>query len=288
MTGSFNFLKCLGCVMLFVLVTSMVDAPWLTPASAQAQDEAEAKPAKKGAEEHSEVEKDSFIWWVIETSGPIGVLIFGLSVYFVAMTSRLFLELRPDVAMPPDLMQDIQQKMEKRDYKGIYASIKERDCLFTKVTAAGMGELSGGLDEARDAMDRVAEVQVVEMEKKISMLAVLGTLGPMIGLLGTLTGMIKSFSVIARSDTQLKASEVAGGISEALLLTFEGVALSLPAIYFFAVFKNRVMSITANTTLQADDFIKKLAQAAKSATKAPAAAAAAAATTSAAKEPPKA
>jgi len=273
--------------MLFVLVTSMVDAPWLTPASAQAQDEAEAKPAKKGAEEHSEVEKDSFIWWVIETSGPIGVLIFGLSVYFVAMTSRLFLELRPDVAMPPDLMQDIQQKMEKRDYKGIYASIKERDCLFTKVTAAGMGELSGGLDEARDAMDRVAEVQVVEMEKKISMLAVLGTLGPMIGLLGTLTGMIKSFSVIARSDTQLKASEVAGGISEALLLTFEGVALSLPAIYFFAVFKNRVMSITANTTLQADDFIKKLAQAAKSATKAPAAAAAAA-TTSAAKEPPKA
>ena len=71
-----------------------------------------------------------------------------------------------------------------------------------------------------------------------------------------------------------------------MLLTFEGVALSLPAIYFFAIFKNRVMSITANTTLQADDFIKKLAQAAKSATKAPAAAAAA--TTSVVKEPPKA
>ena len=224
------------------------------------------------------------MWWVIKTSGPIGAVILGLSIYFVAMTSRLFLELRPTVAMPPDLMQDIQQKMEKRDYKGIYSSIKERDCLFTKVAAAGMGELSGGLDEARDVMERVADVQVVEMEKKISMLAVLGTLGPMIGLLGTLQGMIKSFSVIAMSDTQLKASEVAEGISEALLLTFEGVALSVPAIYLFAVFKNRVMSIAANTTLQADDFIKKLAQAAKSAAKAPAAAAAA----PAASQPPKA
>ncbi len=79
------------------------------------------------------------------------------------------------------------------------------------------------------------------MEKKISMLAVLGTLGPMIGLLGTLKGMIASFSVIAMSDTQLKASQVAGGISEALLLTFEGVALSVPAIYFFALFRNRVV-----------------------------------------------
>ena len=265
MTGSFHFSKCLACVLLFVFVAHAMDVQWLAPSVAFAQDE----PEKKAVESHSEGKQTSFVWWVIETSGPIGLLIFGLSVYFVAMTSRLFLELRPTVAMPPDLMHDIQQKMEKRDYKGIYASIKERDCLFTKITAAGMGELSAGLDEARDAMERVADVQVVEMEKKISMLAVLGTLGPMIGLLGTLTGMIKSFSVIARSDAQLKASEVAGGISEALLLTFEGVALSLPAIYLFAVFKNRVMSITANTTLQADDFIKKLAQAAKAAAKAP-------------------
>ena len=115
--------------------------------------------------------------------------------------------------------------------------------------AAGIAELPSGLAEARDAMERVGEAMTVEMEKKISMLAVLGTLGPMIGLLGTLKGMIASFSVIALSDVQLKASEVAGGISEALLLTFEGVALSVPAIYFFAVFRNRVSTISVATML---------------------------------------
>jgi biopolymer transport protein ExbB len=96
------------------------------------------------------------------------------------------------------------------------------------------------------------------------MMAVLGTLGPMIGLLGTLKGMIASFSVIAVSDTQLKASEVAGGISEALLLTFEGVALSVPAIYFFALFKNRVTSISTAAMLQADQFIRHFAHAGRS------------------------
>ena len=268
MTGIFSLLKCLACVLLFVLVANAMDARWVTPTVAYAQDEPEAKPVKKEAESHSGG-NENFVWWVIKTSGPIGLVLFGLSVYFIALTSRLFLELRPTVAMPPDLMQDIQQKMEKRDYKGVYTSIKERDCLFTKVVAAGMGELSAGLDEARDSMERVADVQVVEMEKKISMLAVLGTLGPMIGLLGTLQGMITSFAVIASSDTQIKSSQVAHGILEALLLTFEGVALSVPAIYFFAVFKNRVMSIAANTTLQADEFLKKLAQAAKAAASAP-------------------
>src|SRR5437868_15374188 len=101
-------------------------------------------------------------------------------------------------------------------------------------------------------MDRNADAETVDMERKISMLAVLGTLGPMIGLLGTLKGMITSFSVIARSDTQLKASEVAGGISEALIITFEGVALSVPAIYFYALFRNRIAALNVETMFKAD------------------------------------
>ncbi len=118
-------------------------------------------------------------------------------------------------------------------------------------------------------MERVGEAATVEMEKKISMLAVLGTLGPMIGLLGTLKGMIAAFSVIAMSDVQLKASDVATAISEALLLTFEGVALSVPAIYFYAVFRNRVSTISVNTLVQADEYLRHFAHAAHS--KAPAA-----------------
>ena len=129
-------------------------------------------------------------------------------------------------------------------------------------------------------MERVAEVQSAESDKKISMLAVLGTLGPMIGLLGTLKGMIASFGAIATGGEQLKADQVAAGISEALLLTFEGVFLSVPAIFFFAIFKNRTSMMAATTMLAADECVRKLASAAKAATR-PAAAAPAAPKTSA-------
>ena len=272
-------------VLVLALMASSIETLWLATPTVVAQEDAaeeEAPAPKKGkkaekAAEPSEKEQEHFIIWVIKTSGAIGVIIFGLSCYFIATASKLFLELRPMVAMPPDLMEDIKQKMEKKDYKGVYQSIKEKECLFTKLASAGLAELSQGLAESRDAMERVGEVQSTEMEKKISMLAVLGTLGPMIGLLGTLKGMIASFSQIARSDAGLKASEVAEGISEALLLTFEGVALSVPAIYFFAIFKNRVSSILANTMFSADEFVKKLAQAAKAAASAPRQAAAPAA-----------
>ena len=271
-------------VLLCALIVGPVQMLWLTPPQVVAQDEAADddpadKPAPKkakkaddkapAAEGHSQ---ENVVIWILRISGAIGAFIILLSFYFIALVSRLFIDLRSIVAMPPDLMEDIKQKMEKRDYKGVYQTIKEKDCLFTRYASTGLGELSSGLAEARDAMERTAEVQVVEMEKKISMLAVLGSLGPMIGLLGTLKGMIASFMVIARSDAGIKANEVAEAISEALVITFMGVALSVPAIFFFAVFKNRVASISATTMFAADEFVKKLASAAKAAAKAPAAA----------------
>jgi len=206
--------------------------------------------------------KSRFLW-VVYSSGVIGLFILCLSIYFVATVIRLFIELRPEVAMPPEEVAQADQLLQSRDYQGLYDFTSKGNSLYSKLVSVGIAELPSGLPEAREVMDRTADAETVDMEKKISMLAVLGTLGPMIGLVGTLKGMIGAFAVIALSDTQLKASEVAGHISEALLLTFEGVALSIPAIYFFAVFKNRVSKISIETLLAADELVRRLVQQAK-------------------------
>jgi biopolymer transport protein ExbB len=234
------------------------------PAPAQQGDDAHAAAAQDadGSDQPAPRHK-SRLAWLVQSSGWIGGVIVLLSIYFVATVTRLFVEMRQQVAAPPELVKRCYDLLDKRDFKGVYNVVKDDDSDFAQIVTAGLNELPTGLPESRDAMERVSDNITVGMEKKISMLAVLGTLGPMIGLLGTLKGMISSFSVIALSDTQLKASEVAGGISEALLLTFEGVALSVPAIYFFAVFRNRVSTISTTTLLEADEFIRSFSSAAR-------------------------
>ena len=219
--------------------------------------------AAGGAEAPRAPTKSRFLW-VVYSSGLIGAVILALSIYFVATVIRLFIELRPEVAMPPEEVAQCEQLLQARDYQGLYDFASKCQSFYCRLVAVGIAELPSGLAEAREVMDRHADAETVDMERKISMLAVLGTLGPMIGLVGTLKGMISSFSVIALSDVQLKASEVAGGISEALILTFEGVALSVPAIYFFAVFKNRVAKISVDTLLAADELVRRIVQQAKS------------------------
>jgi len=192
-----------------------------------------------------------------------------LSFYFITLITQRYMDLREQVTCPPEVVAQCQAFVEQRNFRELFTLVKSEGSYFSKMLSAGLAELPQGMHEAREAMDRVGDTETVEMEVKISMFAVLGSLGPMIGLLGTLKGMIGSFEAIARAGTQLKAAEVAGHISEALLLTFEGVALSVPAIYFYAFFKNRVSRLSTQGALKADEMLRQVSAALKS--KAPAA-----------------
>jgi biopolymer transport protein ExbB len=230
--------------------------------AAEAEKPAEKPVATPDAEPKKHAETENFLWWVIEWSGPIGFVILLLSIYFVSTVGRLFQEMRIVVAAPPELVTQCESLLERRDFKGIYMLVKEDDSFFGRLLTTGIAELPNGLPEARDSVERVSDAITAEMEKKISMLAVLGTLGPMIGLLGTLKGMIGAFSVIGTSaGSGIDPSAVANRLSESLLITFEGVALSVPAIYFYALFRNRVIHISTSVTLSADQFLRHFSHA---------------------------
>lgn len=246
----------------------------LSSAFAQEEDSPAEKPAAKvteggGDAAEPEAESQSMLMWLIETSGLIGAIILVISIFFVHRVVTLFLEFRPEIVAPPDLLEQIDGLLTKRDYNGVYQAAKKSESALGQLLIAGMTAMSSGLGEAREAMDRTGEAITVHMEKRISLLAVIGSLGPMIGLLGTLKGMIGAFSGIALSGTQLKASQVAGNISEALVLTFEGVAISVPAIYLFALFKDRVSTLTVDVQNLSDELIRKMHTAAHAKTTPP-------------------
>ena len=64
---------------------------------------------------------------------------------------------------------------------------------------------------------------------------------------------------------QPRPEKVAEGISTALFITLEGVALAVPAIFFFSFFRNLIAMITMEATRVADRTIASLVQAAKQA-----------------------
>jgi len=228
---------------------------------AQEGDAVEGEPAADAgatAAEESAAEEQNFLVWLIHTSGWIGGIILLISFYFVHVVVLSFMTFKLDEAVPPQLVEAVEESLKKRDIVGAYNLVKENETFYGSVMQAGISSLPYGLSHSRESMERAGESSTGDMDRQISMLAVIGSLGPMIGLLGTLKGMIGAFSVIAISGTQLKASQVAGEISEALVLTFEGVALSVPAIYFFALFKNKIAHISSHVMTVTDDQVLRI------------------------------
>ncbi len=261
-----------SCFLLFGcgLINSMMVNPVRAQEAAAPAAEAAAAPVAGAADkpaaasEHREISGWETLMWIIVTSGWIGLFLLILSIYFLATSGRLFTELVPGKVMPPQVVDQCNAALEKRDLKGLYAVVKEDGSEYSRLMRAGIAELPSGISEARGAMERTFEVIHSEGERKISMLAVLGTLGPMIGLLGTLKGMIGAFSEIAMSEgTVLKANKVAGEISEALLLTFEGVLLSVPAIFLHAIFRNKISALNDEAFTKAEELVTKVASMAK-------------------------
>lgn len=193
-------------------------------------------------------------------SGAMGAVILAISLYFVAIVVRAFLDIRVSNAIPRESVDFVDKMIEERNIKELFDFVQKDESSYSNVLVAGIGQLKYGLDEAREKIERSAEATTAAMERSVSDLAVIGSLGPLIGLLGTLKGMIASFSVIAISGVALDPGKVAEGISEALVLTFEGVMLSVPAIYCYSLFRNRISKIHIDCIAVADDQIRLIAK----------------------------
>ncbi len=219
---------------------------------------APAEPNKKS--------QRNLLQWAIDASGPIGLFLLCLSVYFVALIIKLFLELRVSEAVPVELVEKLETAIKDKKFQEAYDACKDNDSFLARLVRTGVANLPNGRTEAKEAMATVQDEVVTMMETRISYLAIIGTLGPMIGLVGTIAGMIASFQEIANAvGAQPRPDKVAEGISTALFITLEGVSLSVPAIFFFAYFRNRIAKITLETAKVADRTITSLLNAAKQA-----------------------
>ncbi len=197
-------------------------------------------------------------------SGPIGGLLLLLSIYFGALVIRLFMEFRVSEAVPTALVDRLEAAIRDKKFQDAYDACKDNESFLARLVRTGIANLPNGRPEAKEAMETAAEEIVTTLEMKISYLAIIGTLGPMIGLVGTIWGMIMSFQEIANAaGAQPKPEKVAEGISTALFITLEGVSLSVPAIFFFAFFRNRIAQMTMEATRVADRTINSLVAAAK-------------------------
>jgi biopolymer transport protein ExbB len=170
----------------------------------------------------------------------------------------LAMDLRMNLAIPPDFVEEFTDTVNKRQFKQAFEMARNDNSFVARVLTAGMGRLQYGIEDAREAALNMTESVKAGKETLISYLATIGTLGPMLGLVGTVFGMIKSFMVLAVPGKQAAPHELADGISHALVVTLLGIALSVPAIFCHNFFRNRLVRMAMDSNGMADDLLTQM------------------------------
>ncbi len=70
-------------------------------------------------------------------------------------------------------------------------------------------------------------------------LGIVATLAPLLGLLGMIFGMITTFETVAMAGALGDPTQLASGISEALVTTGLGLAVAIPFLALYHFFKHR-------------------------------------------------
>ena len=106
-------------------------------------------------------------------------------------------------------------------------------------------------------IDRVMNVtmarEVDRLERRLLVLATVGSAAPFIGLFGTVWGIMTAFQGIAASKNTSLAV-VAPGIAEALLATALGLLAAIPAVMFYNKFTSQVTRLATRMEGFADEF----------------------------------
>jgi biopolymer transport protein TolQ len=102
-------------------------------------------------------------------------------------------------------------------------------------------------------MDVSIAREIERLERRLLVLATVGSAGPFIGLLGTVWGIMTSFRAIAGQQSTSLAV-VAPGIAEALFATAIGLIAAIPATIFYNKFSSEVNKQAQRLEGFADEF----------------------------------
>jgi biopolymer transport protein ExbB len=118
-------------------------------------------------------------------------------------------------------------------YKGSHLARMLRPVLDTFLSSARTLRNDEAIVEVvRREMSRQQEQTGNDLRRGLSTLASVGSVAPFVGLLGTVVGIIAAFAKISSTGSG-GLSSVAGGISEALVVTALGLVIAIPAVLLF-------------------------------------------------------
>ncbi|MCQ2298561.1 MAG: MotA/TolQ/ExbB proton channel family protein [Bacteroidales bacterium] len=142
-----------------------------------------------------------------------------------------------------NFMDNIRQYIHQGNIDGARQLAKATDSPIARMIDKGLSRLGRPLPDIQTAIENVGKLEVANLEKGVSLVATVASLGPMLGFLGTVTGMVKAFFDMANAGNNIEIATLSSGIYEAMTTTVGGLIVGIIAYFLYNILVSRINKV---------------------------------------------
>jgi biopolymer transport protein ExbB len=224
----------------------------LTPEEIEKKAEAALAEAGKPAEEDGEpalaADTPSIdLLNLMFQGGYLMLPIVAMSILVVAFGIERSLGLRRHKVLPPEIVEGLGRLASRPggfDPRAAYKLCQQHPSAAANVIRAMLLKVGRPQTEVEHALAEGEEREAAKLYTNVRWLSLAAGVAPLLGLLGTVWGMIQAFFATANLPTGAnKAEYLAKGIYVALVTTFAGLAVAIPAAILAHWFEGRIQRL---------------------------------------------
>jgi biopolymer transport protein ExbB len=193
----------------------------------------------------------------IKEGGYLVVSLIALVIMLIAVVIERMLTLKKASGrgMLTVFLKNVQQAVNAGDIDTALTACDKQRGSCANVLRAGLeryktiveeGDVKGQkelMESIQRSIEEATMLEVPMLERNLSMMSTIASIGTMVGLLGTVIGMIRSFQAMSRAGAP-DAVQLALGISEALINTAGGLIAGIGGIIAYNFFVTKIDNFT--------------------------------------------
>lgn len=199
---------------------------------------------------------------IIQAAGwPIWPII-ACSILALAIIIDRFVNLKPAKVVPPKLLEEVLALVRKSMPTPEVVQQLAQNSALGDVLASGLRAVQADArcseDDLRAVLESRGRLVAHRLEQRLSALATIASVAPLMGLFGTVVGMIEIFGAQTGAATGGNPAQLAHGISVALYNTAFGLLVAIPSLIFWRYFRAQVDSYLLSLELAAEQLVHQL------------------------------
>lgn len=222
------------------------------PAAAQAAAETVANATEKA--------ENITIWDMAVSGGWIMLVLALLLVLAIYIFIERYLTLSAALKGEEDnvFMKNIREYVHQGNIDEARNLSKQTNTPLGRMIDKGFSRLGRPLPDIQAAIENEGQLEVANLERRVSLVATVASLGPMIGFLGTVVGMISAFQEMAHAGNNIDIQMLASGIYTAMVTTVGGLVVGIVCYFLHNLLVTRINKVVFELEVRANEFMDLL------------------------------